>query len=513
MRGTYFASSISRARARARARRATRGGAARTRRLARRRSRAMRRRALSALARALRSEPSAPIVRTKIPGPSHATQMAELDALGVDTGSIRFMIDVRASVGCYAFDGDGNALLDMHGHIASLPLGYNHPRVLRAVTAPENAATLAHRPALGVNPPTDWARRVARTLGRTMPRGMSRVTTMACGACANEHAMKAAFIGAANARRGSKGIGAEERESCMAHRAPGTPNFKVLSFDGAFHGRTAACLSLTHTKWIHKLDFPAFDWPKCRFPKLKYPLDAHAEENALEEERCLEEVEEALALDEDVVAVIVEPIQAEGGDNHASANFFRGLRSITRERGVRLIVDEVQTGCGASGTFWAHEAWGLEHPPDLVTFSKKMQIAGFYATADLAPELPYRIFNTWMGDPAKLIQLEAVLDEIEAENLLDVVKSAGGTLLSGLERLQAKYPNVLSNARGVGTLVAIDCDTPERRDALLRDLLQNGVDIGGCGTRTIRARPSLNFTSAHAGTFLEIFERVLEGAK
>ena len=145
-----------------------------------------------------------------------------------------------------------------------------------------------------------------------------------------------------------------------------------------------------------------------------------------------------------------------------------------------------------------------------MTFSKKMQIAGFYATADLAPELPYRIFNTWMGDPAKLIQLEAVLDEIEEQNLLDVVKSAGSTLLEGLERLQAKFPSVLANARGVGTLVAVDCATTEMRDKLLKDLLQGGVDIGGCGTSTIRARPSLTFTSAHAGVFLEIFERVLQ---
>ena len=473
-----------------------------------------RRRLASALARArargAASEPAGPRARAPVPGPKSASQLERLRASGVDVGSIRYFVDLDASAGNYVVDADGTTMLDMHCHIASLPLGYNHPRVMAAIGDGRNASTLAHRPALGVCPPTDWADRIARTLLRVMPRGMTRVTTMACGACANEHAMKAAFIGAANARRGARGISAEDIASCMEHETPGTPNFKVLSFEGAFHGRTAACLTLTHTKWIHKLDFPAFAWPKCRFPRLKYPLEAHAEENAAEEAKCLDEVEEVLALDEDVVAVIVEPMQAEGGDNHASPDFFRRLREITRDRGVRLIVDEVQTGCGASGTFWAHEAWGLEHPPDLVTFSKKMQIAGFYATADLAPELPYRIFNTWMGDPAKLIQLEAVLDEIEEQNLLDVVKSAGSTLLEGLERLQAKFPSVLANARGVGTLVAVDCATTEMREKLLKDLLQGGVDIGGCGTSTIRARPSLTFTSAHAGVFLEIFERVLE---
>ena len=312
--------------------------------------------------------------------------------------------------------------------------------MLAALRDDENVGVLAHRPALGNNPPVGWDQRVARTLMRVAPEGLTRATTMACGACANEHAMKAVFIAAANERRGGRAISDAEKESCLTNAKPGSPGFKILSFDGAFHGRTAACLSLTHTKWIHKLDFPTFDWPSCPFPKLKYPLDRYERENAAEEARCLAEVEAALDRDADVVGVIVEPMQAEGGDNHASADFFQKLRALTKSRGVRMIVDEVQTGCGSSGTFWAHEAWNLEHPPDVVTFSKKMQIAGFYAVADLAPELPYRIFNTWMGDPAKLVQLEVVLDCIEENNLLDLVKSSGATLLEGLEKLQAKFP-------------------------------------------------------------------------
>lgn len=453
-------------------------------------------------------EPAAPVVRTPIPGPASRRAVEALSA-HADVGSIRYFVDVDASRGNYVVDADGNAVLDLYAHIASLPVGYNHEKMLAAMRDEANVGILAHRPALGNNPPIGWDDRVARTLMRVAPKGLMRATTMACGACANEHAMKAVFISAANARRGGREISEEEKVSCLTNQAPGSPGFKVLSFDGAFHGRTAACLSLTHTKWIHKLDFPTFDWPSCPFPKLKYPLDKFERENAEEEARCLAEVEKALTRDRDVVAVIVEPMQAEGGDNHASADFFRKLRALTKRENVRMIVDEVQTGCGSSGTFWAHEAWGLEHPPDIVTFSKKMQIAGFYAAADLAPELPYRIFNTWMGDPAKLIQLEVVLDCIEEHHLLDVVKSAGETLLNGLRELQEKYPSILANARGVGTLVAIDCDTSARRDALLHALLQKGVDIGGCGSATIRARPGLLFTSAHAGVFLERFERVL----
>lgn len=453
-------------------------------------------------------EPVEPKVRTKIPGPRSMASMEALSA-HASVGSIRYFVDFERSRGNYVVDADGNEVLDMYAHIASLPVGYNHPAMLAALRDEANIGLLAHRPALGNNPPVGWEARVERTLMRVAPKGLSRATTMACGACANEHAMKAVFISAANARRAGAGISEDEKASCLNNQAPGTPDFKILSFDGAFHGRTAACLSLTHTKWIHKLDFPTFDWPSCPFPKLKYPLSEHVEENAAEEARCLALVEEALKKDRDVVGVIVEPMQAEGGDNHASADFFRKLRALTKRENVRMIVDEVQTGCGSSGTFWAHEAWNMEHPPDVVTFSKKMQIAGFYTAPELQPELPYRIFNTWMGDPAKLIQLEVVIDAIERDNLLEVVKDAGKTLLEGLEEMQQKYPGVLANARGVGTLVAIDCDTPARRDAVLGALLQSGVDIGGCGSATIRARPGLFFTSQHARVFLQKFDDVL----
>ena len=457
-------------------------------------------------------EPVQPRVRTPIPGPQSDAQRQAL-AKHAPVGAIRYFIDFERSIGNYVVDADGNEVLDMYAHIASLPVGYNHPAMLRALSDRANIGLMAHRPALGNNPPVGWDRRVEATLMRVAPRGLDQATTMACGACANEHAMKAVFIAAANARRGGRGISDEEKASCLANQAPGSPGFKILSFDGAFHGRTSACLSLTRTKWIHKLDFPTFDWPACRFPKLKYPLEDFVQDNAAEEAACLAEVAEALDRDGDIVGVIVEPMQAEGGDNHASADFFQKLRTLTKTRDVSLIVDEVQTGCGSSGTFWAHEAWNLEHPPDVVTFSKKMQIAGFYTAKALTPELPYRIFNTWMGDPAKLIQLEVVIKCIEEDNLLSVVKSAGATLVDGLKALQNKYPHVLANARGIGTLVAVDFDTAERRDAVTRELLQNGVDIGGCGSTTMRARPGLYFTSAHAKIFLDKLGEALDKLK
>jgi 4-aminobutyrate aminotransferase/(S)-3-amino-2-methylpropionate transaminase len=149
-------------------------------------------------------------------------------------------------------------------------------------------------------------------------------------------------------------------------------------------------------------------------------LEDNVEANKKEEERCLAEVENIInSWHCEIAAVVVEPIQSEGGDNHASPAFFQGLRKITQKHGILLIVDEVQTGVGATGKFWAHEHWELETPPDMVTFSKKAQAAGYYFGSPLLrPNLPYRQFNTWMGDPARAILFRAIIREIETHDLV-----------------------------------------------------------------------------------------------
>src|SRR5262249_26275460 len=151
--------------------------------------------------------------------------------------------------------------------------------------------------------------------------------------------------------------------------------FKVVSFEGGFHGRSLGALSLTRSKPIHKVDIPAFPFPAIPFPALTFPLAEHAAENRAAEERSLDALEAVFqAHPNEIAAVIIEPIQGEGGDRHASAAFFCELRRRTAERGVALIFDEVQTGGGATGSMWAHEAFDLPSPPDVVTFSKKMQL-------------------------------------------------------------------------------------------------------------------------------------------
>ncbi len=211
-----------------------------------------------------------------------------------------------------------------------------------------------------------------------------------------------------------------------------------------------------------------------------------------------------------VVGIIVEPIQSEGGDFHGSNAWFQGLQNICRKHDIGYIMDEVQTGCGPTGRFWAHEYFNLESPPDIVPFSKKMLTGGFYHKAELRPKQPWRIFNTWVGDPSKVLLLDAVLRTIRQEDLLENTRVTGEVLLSGLMKLQRQFPGLLHSSRGLGTFCAVDAKDTATRDGVLKKLLAEGVNCGGCGTTAIRLRPALNFEPKHANIFLEKLETVLK---
>jgi 4-aminobutyrate aminotransferase/(S)-3-amino-2-methylpropionate transaminase len=454
------------------------------------------------------NEPTAPkMVTPAVPGPKSQALLAEMNKL-TNAGAVHFFADYEGSQGNYLKDVDGNLFLDIFSQISSLPLGYNHPAMVKALTDPRNLSMLMHRPALGNIPPADWVDRVNKTLVAVAPPGLEDVTTMMCGSCSNENAYKQAMMWYQSVNRG-RAVSQQDLDSCMVNQAPGSPALSVMSFHGAFHGRLFGCLSTTHSKWVHKLDVPAFDWPIAPFPQLKYPLDAYAAENAAEEERCLAAVADLFKSwkgKSPVAALVIEPIQSEGGDNHASPAFFKQLQQIVRDNGAAFIVDEVQTGGGNAGTQWAHEAWGLPTPPDMVTFSKKMMTGGYYSAKHLRPDMPYRVFNTWMGDPTKLVQLEAVVETVRRDNLIAGVNQVADYTMKALRKLEDKFPSVVSKVRGQGTLIAFDCASPAQRDALLGHLKMAGVEIAGCGAQTIRMRPFLTFQPKHAAQFIDILD-------
>jgi 4-aminobutyrate aminotransferase/(S)-3-amino-2-methylpropionate transaminase len=286
---------------------------------------------------------------------------------------------------------------------------------------------------------------------------------------------------------------------------------KILSFSGAFHGRTLGALSATRSKAIHKVDFPAFDWPVVPFPANRFPLSEYAADNQAAEARSLELVAAAFRKDPgSIAAIVVEPIQGEGGDCHASPAFFRALQEIAYANGALFIADEVQTGGGACGQWWAHTSWELPAPPDIVTFSKKLQVGGCFFKRELMPYQPYRIFNTFLGDPLRAAQFQVVAEVIERDGLLENTRITGEFLVKGLEDLSKRYPELLSQARGAGTFAAFDLPQPTIQQQFLKKAQSLGLEMGGSGTTSVRFRPALIFAPRHAAEALDRIEAALK---
>ncbi|KAL9624644.1 MAG: hypothetical protein Q9160_001309 [Pyrenula sp. 1 TL-2023] len=457
-------------------------------------------------------EPHGPQIRTQIPGPNSQRAIAELDRV-FDTRSLNMLANYQNSYGNYIADLDGNVLLDVYAQIASIPVGYSNPALLLAATSPEMASAMINRPALGNFPQHDWASILETGILKVAPKSLDQVFTAMAGSDANETAYKAAFMWKRQQERGGPDVdfSAEDIATSMQNQSPGSPHLSIMSFTTGFHGRLFGSLSTTRSKPIHKLDIPAFDWPQAPFPALKYPLEDHVQENEAEEQRCLAEAERLIKeYHNPVAAVMIEPVQSEGGDNHASPAFFRGIRDITKRNNVLMIVDEVQTGVGATGKFWAHDHWNLKDPPDMVTFSKKAQTAGYYfGNPDLRPNKPYRQFNTWMGDPARAILFRAIINEIERLNLVQNTAEVGDYLFSQLESLAQQHPNEIQNLRGKGQGTFIAFDNP-RRDEFLKKAKTLGINIGGSGASAVRLRPMLIFQKHHADMFLDAVEKLIK---
>lgn len=408
-------------------------------------------------------------------------------------------------------DVDGNKYLDVYSQIASIPVGYNNPTLIAAAQSPEMISALVNRPAIGNFPAENWTSLLRDGLLRVAPKGHDKIFTAQSGSEANELAYKASFMLYQRRKRG-EGVewNDEEIKSCLDNALPGSPELAIMSFRNSFHGRGFGSLSTTRSKAVHKLDIPSFNWPQATFPALKYPLEDHVKENEAEEKRCLEEVERLITSWHcPVAAVIVEPIQSEGGDNHASPAFFQGLRDVTLKHNVLLIADEVQTGFGATGKFWGHDHWNLSTPPDIVTFSKKAQTAGYFFGNDLlCPDKAYRQFNTWIGDAARVIMSNAVIDEILKNDLVEKTARVGAELYSALEKLATKYPEHIKNLRGKGQGTYIAFDTVNSA-ALVGQMKRKGINIGTCGQNAVRLRPMLIFEEKHIPILVQTLDEVL----
>jgi len=450
-------------------------------------------------------------MRTEVPGPKTKEMKQDLQSMQ-QMESVTLFVDFDKSKGNFLVDVDGNTYLDAFMQIASIPLGYNHPALLLALQDEKNLSALANRSANGWYPSKDHGKTLRETFMSVAPKGMDQIYPMMCGTCSNENAIKLMFMKYMDRLRdGRAEFTKEELETTMKHQAPGSPKLSILAFKGGFHGRTVGLLSCSNSRPIHGVDIPTIEWPKADFPRYKYPLHDNVRENQAEDERCLASVEEHIErqskLGAPVAGVIVEPIQAEGGDYHGSKEFFQGVDKISKKYGISLMIDEVQTGGGSTGKMWCHEYFDIE--PDIMTFSKKMISGGIYSKSSVRPQQPGRILNTWLGDAHKIILLSEVVKVMKKENLIEQSNTTGAVMLKGLLELENRFPSLLNAARGLGTFCAIDCPTAQIRDAIVGKCRQKGLVIGGCGESTIRMRPSLIFEPRHAESMIEVMNDVV----
>jgi len=208
---------------------------------------------------------------------------------------------------------------------------------------------------------------------------------------------------------------------------------------------------------------------------------------------------------------LIEPIQGEGGDNHFRPEFLQGLRRLADEHGALLIFDEVQTGVGLTGSWWAHEQLGAT--PDIICFAKKLQVGGILVNTrvddvDNVFKVPSRISSTWGGSLVDMVRATRILEIVVEDRLLENITLRGAELRRGLELLADRLPEV-DNARGLGGLCAVDLPSPELRNRVLRRCYEEQLLILACGPRSLRFRPFLNVDSDSVAECLRRFERAV----
>ena len=427
----------------------------------------------------------------------HATIGKHMLADGMDQ-----VIDLKKSHGSWLVDArDGKPYLDLFSMFASMPVGYNHPTLL------ENRERIAAAALNKITNSDIYSTQMAEfvdTVGRiAQPDYLPYSFYVEGGALGVENALKTAFDW-------------KVRKNLAAGK--GEKGSKVIHFTECFHGRTGYTMSLTDSPDPRKtLYFPQFDWPRIDNPKLHFPLTDESLEQVLKAEAtAINQIKSAVAENPDeIAALIIEPIQGEGGDNHFRGEFLQELRALADEHEFMLIYDEVQTGVGVTGKMWAHQLFNSSARPDIIAFGKKMQICGIFA-GERVDEVENNVFHessrlnsTWGGNVVDMVRITLYMEIIAAENLVNQAATNGDYLVAKLHDIQADFDGLVSNVRGRGLFAAFDLPDGTARDNLADLIIAEGALILGSGKKAIRFRPHLNITREEIDLADDIIRRAI----
>jgi 4-aminobutyrate aminotransferase len=401
-------------------------------------------------------------------------------------------LPVERVEGVYLYARDGQRYLDFLAGFGACNVGHNHPRVVAA--AREQMERMVHAP-LGVIA-HEAALRLAWELGQITPGRADMFFFGNSGAEAVEGAIKLARY--VTGRRG------------------------IIAFLGGFHGRTMGAVSVTTSKVRYRTGHGPF-LPDVYYARFPYPFRSSAPDPAACVQEALEDIErlfEYIIAPQDVAAFLLEPIQGEGGYVIPPREWLVALRRLADEHGILLIFDEVQTGFGRTGEWFAAQTFGVE--PDILCLAKGIAngfpLGAVAARRDLMKRWgPVSHGTTYGGNPISCAAALAVLEVIREENLLENARAQGAYMLEALRQLQAESP-IVGDVRGVGLMIAVEFVRPGSREPnpeavrrVLQRALEDGLLLYPCGhwTQTIRLIPPLTINREQVEEGLEIFRRAV----
>ncbi len=407
-----------------------------------------------------------------------------------------FVVDLENSSGMTLATVDGQKLYDWTGYYGSKLLGHNHPRLQepeylkRLILAANNKTA---NPDFLTKDCLDFYRKIHSLAPQSMQNPRLEVYTVNSGAEAVENMMKY-LVSRHNTKRKQAG--------------KDSTNKRFIYFDKAFHGRTVYALGVTQTmdpvatKDFHgltvggniKLPFPSLD------------NDRSESENLKDVQNALGMVEMALSqMADELIGIIVEPIQGAGGHRCAMPQFFQGLSELSNKYDVALAFDEVQTGLGATGSMFAIDQFDLPYPPIAVATGKKFGCGVVYMYEPL--EDIGVLDSTWGGTLADMVRVLQELHIMEEEELVSLAAENGKILQQELRKLQSKHQGVMLNVRGMGLYQGFSLNSPERKSVLIEHArTKHSLLLLGAGHSSIRLRPNLNMNKEDIHQLIELLD-------
>ena len=428
---------------------------------------------------------TAPHMQTELPGPKARALIARDEAVASPSLTRAYPLVAESGAGLIVTDVDGNRFLDFAAGIAVCSTGHSHPKVVQAIK--DQADRLIHIAA------TDFYE----------PRYVEFMERLAAIAPFSEKAR--VFL----TNSGTEAVeGAIKLARYHTHR-PG-----IIAFEGGFHGRTMGALSLTNSKIKQRAGFgPLLPMVHhAPFPRIRAWREGSGGDGSAELEVLRKTIFGRIIAPSDVAAIVIEPIQGEGGYFPAPASFLQGLRDLCDEHGILLIADEIQSGMGRTGAWWAIEHAGVE--PDIILSAKGiasgMPIGAFIARDSVWTWPPGAHGSTFAGNPVCAAAGLATLDIIEADGLANAV-AMGARLRSGLERVATGVESV-RDIRGAGLMLGVEFDSHEAAEAVQEAAFRLGLLTLECGESSLRFSPPLIVDAEAVDTAVRIFGEAVEAS-